>query len=490
MGRVVEEKDKTWGAGLKEIVLTPTRIEGHLTVKVVLEGRRVVEAFTSGTMYRGIELLMRGRTLADAVFLASRVCGVCSLPHSLASVTAMERALGIVPPPAAIILRNLMMYAYLIYDHILHCCILAGPDYAPPHGVIEDLKWGEGKVFLEGLKMQRKALEASAIFSGKFPHSASIIVGGVSVNLDPQKLFTFASRLKEAKKWVMEVMIPTFEKLHEKYSSELISGEREANLITYGVLDDTSLDPARRVFKPGVIINGALITTDLFNEIEPYVQEDTTYTYQGRELGNTSLEHRKYSYVKAPRYRGYVMETGPLARLWVNALLSGGKIRVETIEWKPPRKPNTVERVYARAFETAFLCSRVFDEIENALEMLRKREELVTWIPWREVRGESSGVGLIEAARGALKHRVEAGNFTVKSYEIISPTTWNASPRDKYGKRGAVEEALVNTEIQSNDPAVDIVRVVRAFDPCMACAVHYITISRGSPEIRAATISA
>jgi len=222
VGRIVKEKDKTWGAGLKELILTPTRIEGHLTVKVVLEGKKVVEAFTSGTMYRGIELLMQGRTLADAVFLASRVCGVCSLPHSLASVTAMERALGIVPSPAAIILRNLMTYAYLIYDHILHCCILTGPDYAPPHGVIENLKWGEGKVFLEGLKMQRKALEALAIFGGKFPHSTSIIVGGVSTDLDPQKLFAFASRLKEVKKWAMEVMIPTFEKLHEKYSSELI----------------------------------------------------------------------------------------------------------------------------------------------------------------------------------------------------------------------------------------------------------------------------
>jgi hydrogenase large subunit len=478
---------------LKEITLTPTRIEGHLTVKVLLDGKKIIEAFASGTMYRGIELLMQGRTLIDATFLASRVCGVCSLPHTLASITAVERALNTAPPSPAIILRNLAMYAYLIYDHILHCCILVGHDYAPPHGVVEELKWGEGRVFMGGLKAMRKALEALAIIGGKFPHTSSIIVGGASMKPDLQKLFAYASRLREVNRWIMEIMMPTFEKLHEKYSSELISGEREANLITYGVLDDPSLDPKKRVFKPGVIIHGNLVATDLFNEIEPHIQEDETYTYESLESSEALSEQvsgqKRYSYVKAPRYKGYVMETGPLARLWVNALLSGGKIHAGVFEWRPPRKPSTIERVYARAFETVFLCDKVFDEIEKALEMFQRREEPFVWIPWREERGKVSGVGLIEAARGALGHWVEAEGFIVKNYKIISPTTWNTSPRDKYGKRGAMEEALVNTEISSTDPVIDIVRVIRAFDPCMACAVHTITLSESSREIYTRTIS-
>jgi hydrogenase large subunit len=468
---------------LKEIVFTPTRIEGHLTVKVLLEGKKVVDAFVSGTMYRGIELLMQDRTITDATFLASRVCGVCSLPHTLASISAAERALNIAPPPMALISRNLSTYAYLIYDHILHCCILAGCDYAPPNGVIEDLKWGEGKVFLQGLKMQRKALEALAIFGGKFPHTSAIIVGGVTTNLDSQKLFAFASRLDEVRKWVMNIMIPTFDKLYEKYSSNLISGEREANLITYGVFEDLSLDPKKRVLKPGVVIGGRLVATDLFNEIEPYIQEDAAYTYQDEENISKLTECKKYSYVKAPRYRGYVMETGPLARLWVEALQKG-KVKVDTIEWKPPHKPNTLERVYARAFETAFLCDKVFEEIDKAFEILKKPSELSMWTPWEEVKGRISGAGLVEAARGALGHWLEAEGFIVKSYRIISPTTWNASPRDRHGRRGAMEEALINTEISSDNPVIDIARVVRAFDPCMACAVHVIALKGGSREIK------
>lgn len=475
---------------MRTYIIRPTRIEGHLVVKCVTDGRKVVDARVSGVMYRGIEVLMRGRYLSDVPFIASRTCGVCSLPHTIASINAIEHAYSITPPPLAIVARNLMYYAYQVYDHILSCIILAGADYAPPHGVIEDLKFMHGKGFMQALKMQRKALEALAIFGGKFPHTSSAIIGGVTELPDTQKVLSYTARFKEIKQWVIQYMIPLFDKLYERYAGELLSGEREANLISYGMIEDISLDPLKRAFKPSVILEGTLYTTDLYNEIEPGINEDITYSYSNEDLSghhidslHSSTSHEKYSFIKAPRFKGYVMETGPLARMWVLALLGRGKVTTEAGEWKPPRKPNTIERIRARAYETAFLCDKVFEEIEKFLDLLRGYRNLSVWFPWKEVN-VASGKGLIEASRGALGHWIAIVGNKVHEYRIISPTTWNCSPRDSFGKRGALEDALLNTELSSLDPKIDILRVIRAFDPCMACAVHVTNVTNnGNLEI-------
>jgi hydrogenase large subunit len=105
----------------KRIVIDPvTRIEGHLRVELEVRDGKVVEAYSAGTMVRGLELILRGRDPRDAWAFAERTCGVCTTVHALASVRSVEDALGIVIPPNAELVRNLMFCAQYMQDHVVH----------------------------------------------------------------------------------------------------------------------------------------------------------------------------------------------------------------------------------------------------------------------------------------------------------------------------------------------------------------------------------
>ena len=92
-----------------------------------------------------------------------------------------------------------------------------------------------------------------------------------------------------------------------------------------------------------------------------------------------------------------------------------------------------------------------------------------------ELPAESTGMGLVEAARGALGHWIEIKEGRIANYQCVVPTTWNASPRDDRGQPGPIEQALVGTKIRDEQNPFELVRIVRSFDPCLACAVHLIT---------------
>ena len=105
----------------KRLVVDPiTRIEGHLRVEAQMEGNTIAEAYSSGTMVRGIEIILQGRDPRDAWAFAQRICGVCTLVHGVASVRAVENALGYKIPPNAQLIRNLMIAAQYVHDHVMH----------------------------------------------------------------------------------------------------------------------------------------------------------------------------------------------------------------------------------------------------------------------------------------------------------------------------------------------------------------------------------
>src|ERR1035437_9306737 len=105
----------------QRIVVDPiTRIEGHLRVEAEIKDGKIVDAFSSGTMVRGIEIILKGRDPRDAWAFVERVCGVCTTVHALASVRSVENALKIVIPPNAELIRNLMFCAQYMQDHVVH----------------------------------------------------------------------------------------------------------------------------------------------------------------------------------------------------------------------------------------------------------------------------------------------------------------------------------------------------------------------------------
>src|SRR6056297_790073 len=105
----------------ERVVVDPiTRIEGHLRIEAQMSGQDIAQAYSSGTMVRGIELILQGRDPREAWAFAQRICGVCTLVHGLASVRAAEDAIGIRIPQNAVLIRNLMSAAQYVHDHVMH----------------------------------------------------------------------------------------------------------------------------------------------------------------------------------------------------------------------------------------------------------------------------------------------------------------------------------------------------------------------------------
>jgi ferredoxin hydrogenase large subunit/hydrogenase large subunit len=179
-----------------------------------------------------------------------------------------------------------------------------------------------------------------------------------------------------------------------------------------------------------------------------------------------------YTWLKAPRYRGYPMEVGPLARVLVNYHdPSQTWIRKE------------VDQFLAKTGVTADkLVSVLGRHVARGLEAMWFGRQAFAWLNELEIDGapaadfeipsSGSGYGLTEAPRGALGHWLEIENYKIKRYQCIVPTTWNCSPRDDRGNPGPMELALLNTEVADPDQPMEVGRIVRSFDPCLACAVH------------------
>jgi hydrogenase large subunit len=123
-------------------------------------------------------------------------------------------------------------------------------------------------------------------------------------------------------------------------------------------------------------------------------------------------------------------------------------------------------RVIARLIETARLAAAMQD-------WARQFDLQQPFLDRAERRGEGTGIGLIEAARGSLGHWIELSDDKIRRYQIIAPTTWNFSPRDRDGIAGPLEQALIGTKVGDEGAAsVAVQHVVRSFDPCMVCTAH------------------
>src|SRR5512140_2063475 len=230
---------------MSHIVVDPvTRIEGHLRIEAEVDGGAVRDAWSSSTMFRGIELILQGRDPRDAWVFTQRICGVCTTVHAIASIRAVENAIGAVPPPNARLLRNLIIAMQAVQDHVVHFYHLHALDWvdivsalsADPAktsslaesisdwplssakyfaGVRDRLKgfvergqlgpfanayWGHSAYklppeanlmavahYLEALEWQREVIKVHAILGGKNPHLQSFLVGGMATPVDPDK---------------------------------------------------------------------------------------------------------------------------------------------------------------------------------------------------------------------------------------------------------------------------------------------------------------
>lgn len=553
------------------IVIDPiTRIEGHLRIEVEVKDGKVVDAYSSGTMVRGFEIILKGRDPRDAWAFVERACGVCTTVHALASVRAVEDAVKIVVPPNAELIRNLMFCAQYMQDHVVHFYHLHALDWvdvvsalkANPNetsriaqsisnypksspayfsdlqkrlttfvnsgqlGIFANGYWGHKAYklppevnligvahYLEALEWQKEIVKVHTIFGGKNPHP-NYLVGGVpcAINIDDanalnaERLAYVGTLLADAKEFIDQVYIPDLLAVAPYYLDWGGIGGGLENYLAYGDLPTNGYaDVSKFKFPRGAVIGRNLNEVQEVDgkdaeQIQEYISHswykysdgddkgkhpwegETKFNFTGPKPPYDQLNvDQKYSWLKTPRWKGQAMEVGPLARVLV--AYASGSTEVKDLVGFALGKLNvpaaalfsTLGRTAARGLETMLISNWSKEFYDQLLTNIKNGDTRTfnntNWEPssWPK---DAKGVGLTEAPRGALAHWIVIKDEKIDNYQLVVPSTWNASPRDPKGQMSAYESSLIDTPVADPEKPLEILRTIHSFDPCLACAVH------------------
>lgn len=448
-----------------------SRIEGHLRVDLDIRDGVVFQALSSGTSFRGFEVFLRGRDPREAAHITQRICGVCPVPHARSATAAFEQAAGITVNNQARLIRNLIEASNFIDSHLLHFYLLALPDYvaglptagnwsrtAPPK------VWeGRGGVdidtlvehYLGHLQARRDCLGIASLLGGKLPHVVGIVAGGATASVTTEVKSTLVGLAAKIRAFVESSYRSDAEWLVQAFAEYQTIGASKCGFLCYGgypEADGSKLFPAGVIPAPGGAVQAlepTLITESVARSRYDYASP------LHPSAGQTHLQLARndaYSFMKAARFDGAPMEVGPLARA--------------VVANRAPSYRGVMARHLARVTEAAMLAARVTEWV-NALEV---GASACPNFPMPPVSG--TGIGLVEAPRGALGHWLTISNSVIERYQVISPTTWNGSPRDERAQPGPLEKSLEGVLVKDKDDPIEVLRIVHSFDPCLQCAVH------------------
>jgi hydrogenase large subunit len=507
---------------MAKITIDPiTRIEGHLKIEAVVEDGEIKDARSTGTMFRGFELILQGRDPRDASQLTQRICGVCPQTHATASVLCLDSAFDIADriTDNGRIMRNLLLGANYIQSHALHFYHLAALDYVDvtkvadyqghdpamqsiknfiargelgpfvpryegDYRLTDDIDRAATAHYVQALDVRRKAHELLALFGGKMPHNCATVAGGVTEHPTIHKMTSFLWRLNEIRDFIDNVWLADIVAVAEAYPDYFQVGTGCGNLLAYGVFDLDGSEPD--YLKRKRLLSSGTVSTDLklgdvdAQKIAEYVKhswfdDSGTARYPGDgETAPVPGKDGAYSWIKAPRYDGQVYEVGPLARMVVNYVGGNSAVRglVDPVLSRFNAGPEALFSVLGRHAARALECKYVADSMADWILELKPGQPVYTEYVIPE---EATGMGLVCGPRGALGHWIRIEDHKIANYQCVVPTTWNASPRDDQGQPGPIEQALIGTKVRDQENPFEIVRIVRSFDPCLACAVHVIT---------------
>ncbi|MGP8245013.1 MAG: nickel-dependent hydrogenase large subunit [Bryobacteraceae bacterium] len=558
----------------RRVVVDPvTRIEGHLRIEALLDDRGVIhDAMSSGTMWRGLEVILRGRDPREAWAFCERICGVCTTVHALASVRSVENALKIQVPPNAERIRNMMALTQMVQDHVIHFYHLhaldwvdvlsalkaepaataalaqkVSPDWptsSPGYfreiqatvkkfvdsgqlGIFANAYWGHPAYklppeanlmavahYLEALQWQKEIVKIHTVFGGKNPHP-NYLVGGMACAIsmqgdqaiDIERLNLVRDLITQARRVVEGLYVPDLMAVASFYPEWTKIGGGLGNYMSYGDVPRNGIDDVAHYRFPRGVLVGRDLTRIL--PVDPadsgQVREEVAHSWYDYPEGKDALhpwegvtkahytgpkppyrqldENAKYSWLKAPRWKGLPMEVGPLARVLVGYASGRADFKDVVSEalgrLKLPASAlfSTLGRTAARGLETRLAVQWLSDEYDGLLANIKAGDTATAntrlWDP-QTWPAEAKGCGFSEAPRGALGHWVHIAAGKIENYQIVVPSTWNASPKDGKGQHGAYEAALLDTPMADPQRPIEILRTIHSFDPCLACASHVI----------------
>jgi len=473
---------------VKRIQLGPfNRVEGDLEVSLDVEDGAVLAARVNSPLFRGFEQVLVGRVAEDALAIVPRICGICSVAQSAAAASALADLAGIEPPPNGVLARHLIQATENLADHLTHFYLFFMPDFA--RSAYADRSWHAAvsarfmavKGVAAGPVLQARArfFNLTGFLAGRWPHTLALQAGGSTKAMTAAERIRVLALLREFRAFLEGVLLgdslEAFAELAGWDALQHWADGREADFPLFlRAAGDLGLEGIGRasdrflsygaygIFSAGVWQPGMAVES-----LDPgRISEDTRHAWlaDGPALppaaGETVVNAEKagaYTWCKAPRYAGQVIETGALAR----QLVTGNRLVGDLVA---QFGGSVTGRVVARMVELA----TIVPAMERWVKAIVPGEAFCNPV---ELPESGQGVGLVEAARGSLGHWLSVKRGRIERYQIVAPTTWNFSPRDGEGTPGPLEQALVG--LPAGEGALPTVQhVVRSFDPCMVCTVH------------------
>jgi hydrogenase large subunit len=493
---------------VREIEINPvSRVEGHLSIKVRIDKEKYIDAKVSGEMFRGFEILLKGKNSSQVINIVSKICGICSATHPLVATEALEMAYGLAPNEKVIFFRNIAYgLADIMYNNILVAFVFQGIDfssrvvpkselnraketyciYRDIHGflkvsdIMENLYFGK-EIFKEAFKLQTELRDLATLIWLRYPQPLSLKIGSMTIR-DEGSILKIKKFLKEDR--TIDKLLYIYAELREFYKGYY--KDIEKNFITYGLFESYDYDATyenmsywaqKRYFPPALIKDGELITSDLREILlgvriltEGTAYDNWNYDYTQDPLGNyihpnhpwnreTKLKGVGNFIPKIIQKEGIMPTTGDIARLY-SYRIKKGKPKALGYAWDFSGN-NMIERTFARVFTVAMIKEYI---IEAEMPKISSFEPKV-------LKKQNMVVGAHDAPRGANAHWIIIENDKVKRYQIVTPTDRNFSPE------GPVEDSIKGQKINEEEfKGLDALRVIRSFDPCSACAVHVINL--------------
>jgi Ni,Fe-hydrogenase I large subunit len=502
------------------------RVEGDLDVRVDIRDGVVVNSWTQAALFRGFEVILRGKDPQAGLIVTPRACGICGASHLTCAAWALDVAWQTEVPRNAILARNLgqiteSLQSIARHHYGLFMIDFTNNNYSRSRYFDEAVKrWAPftGTSYELGIGISGRAVEIYALFGGQWPHSSFMVPGGVMCAptlTDVTRAWAILEYIRRT--WIEPVLLGCSMERYEQIGTydEFLAwleekpehansdlglywrmgediglgryGRGHGRYFSWGYLphEDRYNRPTIESRSACVSVKGGIYdgATDAHSTMDQsLIREDTVHAWYDEPGGLHPFERvtvpserndtdfgARYSWSTAPRHLDAGrLEAGPLAR----QLISGGRHGESWQHYSPlvldmyRRRggASVLLRHFARMHEVVSL----YREAERILRELRLND--IWYIKPKEQDGR--GWGATEAVRGALCHWIEIEEGKIKNYQIVAPTTWNVGPRSDAGERGPIEEALLGTPIADPRDPVEVGLVCRSYDSCLVCTVH------------------
>lgn len=434
-----------------------TKVEGAASLEVCVKNNKVEHVHLKITEHkRFFTEAMRGKPILAIPQLLARICGTCSNAHIMAAIEACENALGITPSEQTMLLRMLTMYGLMIRDHALHLYLFVMPDLYNKDSFLDfdEKNKEEDQLLHDCFEIKAAGNYLSTVIAGRSVHAMYPVIGGFTHFPDKKEIDEAIKKLESIRPAVIRLI-----KIYEKAPFHF---DRKTNFV--------ALVPERYGFLTGCIDTGKgkCIPEEKFREhlervVLPYSQA-SAYKHEGESymvgaLARMNLAKDRLN-PKTKKTLGKILDIFPSTDIFHNNL--------------------------AQAIE-------ILHSVDDSIEILTKnkisaqggprpkadepRAQASGWKPEPIIKAqprEAVGIGVIEAPRGTLYHKVVLGaDGLVKEGEVVIPTGQNQINIEEDIYR-LVEELL--PKIDKEKITFEIEKLIRAYDPCMSCASHFLKV--------------